>query len=257
MPNLESDFYFKQVPQAGNRFLFVKKIHLDLILINTNFVFQSISMIEGKNSHLEQLQEIRSIMAKSSRFISLSGWSGVFAGSSALIGALFANSRINYYYHHDYAYGNINPQKLLYKLIWIAILVFCCAVLGAFFFTLQKSKQDKTPIWNQVAFRLLWNTLLPILVGEFFILKLGASNHYELVIPSCLLFYGLGLVNGSKYTLGEVRYLVYATILIGIINLIFVKEGLVCWTLGFGVFHIVYGFMMCSKYEKKIQPTQA
>jgi hypothetical protein len=73
MPNLESDFYFKQVPQAGNRFLFVKKIHLDLILINTNFVFQSISMIEGKNSHLEQLQEIRSIMAKSSRFISLSG----------------------------------------------------------------------------------------------------------------------------------------------------------------------------------------
>jgi len=40
--------------------------------------------------HQEDLSHIRSMMERSSRFISLSGLSGVFAGLSALIGGLYA-----------------------------------------------------------------------------------------------------------------------------------------------------------------------
>ncbi len=44
--------------------------------------------------HLQDLTEIRSMMERSSRFISLSGLSGISAGVFALIGAYLAYRRI-------------------------------------------------------------------------------------------------------------------------------------------------------------------
>jgi len=70
------------------------------------------------------------------------------------------------------------------------------------------------------------------------------------IAPGCLIFYGLALVNGSKYTLGEVKWLGYGQILLGIINLWWVGNGLYFWALGFGVLHIVYGTLMWWKYER-------
>ena len=44
-------------------------------------------VMDKRNEHLETLSEIRSLMERSSRFISLSGLSGVAAGVFALMGA--------------------------------------------------------------------------------------------------------------------------------------------------------------------------
>jgi hypothetical protein len=207
-------------------------------------------MNEKSVSHLEQLTQIRSIMAQSSRFISLSGWSGIVAGMCALIGAFIANQKIELYYATDYGTDRGIPINLFYELLLIAAIVLIVASMLAFLFTYKKTKQEGFPIWNQISKRLLWNTLLPIVVGGIFILKLSAQNLYGFVAPACLVFYGLGLVNGSKYTLGEVRYLGYANIVLGIVNLFYVQQGLLCWALGFGVFHIVYGAIMWWKYER-------
>jgi uncharacterized membrane protein HdeD (DUF308 family) len=72
-----------------------------------------------------------------------------------------------------------------------------------------------------------------------------------LVAPGCLIFYGLGLINASKYTLDEIRYLGYLQIILGIINLWFVGYGLYFWAMGFGAMHILYGVYMWMKYERK------
>ncbi len=56
--------------------------------------------MEPKNDHLDNLREIRSIMERSSQFISLSGLSGVFAGVFALLGALAV-----YLYKYDFFFG--------------------------------------------------------------------------------------------------------------------------------------------------------
>jgi uncharacterized membrane protein HdeD (DUF308 family) len=61
----------------------------------------------------------------------------------------------------------------------------------------------------------------------------------------------LGLVSGSKYTLGEVRYLGYINIILGLINLFMPKYSLLFWTLGFGAAHILYGAIMWARYERK------
>jgi hypothetical protein len=101
-----------------------------------------------------------------------------------------------------------------------------------------------------MARRLLLNVSLPMIVGGIFILKLLQAGEYGLIVPACLIFYGLALVNASKYTLGEVRYLGYGQILLGLINCWAINYGLYFWAIGFGMLHIVYGAVMLYKYER-------
>jgi hypothetical protein len=198
---------------------------------------------------LEQLQHIKSMMEKSSRFVSLSGWSGITAGLCALVGAYIAYGKM-YTNLSTSIYDNSMPNKeaLIIELMFIAIGVFFVAFVFSIIFTYLQSKKQAKPIWNTTVRRLLFNTLLPILVGGIFILKLVEHNYIEFISSACLLFYGLGLVNGSKYTLGEVRYLGYSQIVLGIISLFFLHQGLLFWSLGFGVLHIIYGIAMWKKY---------
>jgi len=198
---------------------------------------------------LEQLQQIKSMMEKSNRFVSLSGWGGISAGLCALVGVYLAYGKIN-----KIGSGSIyensfpNREALFVELVTIGIGVFIAAFLLSLLFTYIQSKKQERPIWDVTSRRLLFNTLLPILIGGIFILKLIEFNYIEFVASGCLLFYGLGLVNGSKYTLGEVRYLGYSQIILGIISLFFLHQGLLFWTLGFGMMHIIYGIAMWKKY---------
>jgi len=199
---------------------------------------------------LETLHDIRRMMERSSRFISLSGWSGIAAGICALVAAAAARQRIAYYYQAQYGkiYGALTDLK--FDLILIALLTFTAAFVLACFFTFLRSKKDGVAIWRQTARRLMWNTLLPLAVGGLLIWRLIEISGYELVAPACLLFYGLALVNGSKYTIGEVRWLGYGEIILGAINLWYPGQSIIFWALGFGLLHIIYGFAMWWKYER-------
>jgi hypothetical protein len=206
--------------------------------------------MEDYNNSLKQLNEIKSMMERSSRFISLSGWSGISAGISALIGAFIANRRIDLYAKNEYSTPLTSTSDLVSYLMIVGLLVLLSAMVTAFLFTYLKSKKANTPIWGSSAKRLMWHTLLPILVGGVFILQLIDQNQFQLVASGCLIFYGLGLVNGSKFTLGEVRYLGYIEIILGLVSLFFTHHGLLFWALGFGVFHIIYGMAMWWKYDR-------
>lgn len=211
------------------------------------FVFQSAFMNEQQQS-LEAIQDIKRMMERSSRFISLSGWSGIAAGTCALIGAWLANREINKFWAGEL--GN-SSETLYMHLLYIAIGVFIGAVVLAGLFTWERAKRNNTPIWGATARRLLINTCIPLLTGGAFILGLMYNGADLFIAPSCLIFYGLALVNGSKYTLGEVRYLGFLQILLGIVNMFAVEYSLLLWTIGFGVLHILYGIVMWWKYERK------
>ncbi|TAH05532.1 MAG: hypothetical protein EAZ16_01795 [Sphingobacteriales bacterium] len=214
-------------------------------------------MTEHQQS-LEALQDIKKMMERSSRFISLSGLSGVGAGVCALVGAWVASNTLKAY-NALYPPNQSTPrkiyhwgtEKIVFDLIQIAFFVLIAAIAIAFLFTWLKSKKTGMPVWGSAARRLLWNTLLPLLVGSFCILRMLQFGYYDLVAPSSLLFYGLALVNASKYTLGEVRYLGYGQLILGIINLWMPGEGLLFWAMGFGILHIIYGALMWWKYERK------
>lgn len=199
---------------------------------------------------LEALHDIRNMMERSSRFISLSGWSGVAAGMAALLGAYEAKRKIDAYYL-DQVSGKNCPGCLLQDLVSIAAVVFVVALAGAFFFTFVKARKQGVSIWGHSSKRLLWNTLLPMAIGGLVILKMVDLKYYDLVPAVSLLFYGLALVNGSKYTLGEVRYLGYAILATGLAGMWFDRTGLYSWAFGFGILHIIYGITMWWKYERR------
>lgn len=210
---------------------------------------------------LSAIRDIKQMMERSSRFISLSGWSGISAGVCALVGAWFANdviSRSRYAadndraVNHNYATdGSLSVHDFIgNKLMIIAAITFIAALVSAFIFTYARSRRNNTAIWGPTSRRLLVNVCIPMIAGGAYLLKLIHVGSYGLIAPGCLLFYGLALLNGSKYTLGEIRYLGYCEIILGIVSCWFIGWGLYFWAVGFGLLHIAYGAVMLNKYER-------
>jgi general stress protein CsbA len=212
--------------------------------------------MDAQNKHLESLAEIRSIMEKSSRFISLSGLSGVFAGVFALIGAgaayFYLNISINSRNYYDYAYlenGETNYE--FYKFFIInATLVLVFSLVFGFYFTKRKAKKNNVSVWDSSSKRLLINLMIPLVTGGLFGMILLYHGLVGLIAPITLLFYGLALLNASKYTLNDIRYLGISEIVLGLLASIYIGYGLLFWAIGFGVLHIVYGVVMYFKYER-------
>lgn len=202
---------------------------------------------------LETLQDIKKMMERSSRFISLSGLSGIAAGICALTGAWFAKQKLDAYYNEYETSGFVSNtfQQLKTELFVIAMIILVAALLSAFYFTWRKAKHNKLPVWDLTAKRLTVNILIPLVAGGFFIIAFYQHDEWRFIAPACLVFYGLSLVNASKYTLTDIRYLGFCEIILGLLNTQFIGYGLYFWAAGFGLLHIIYGFLMWWKYERK------
>ena len=211
----------------------------------------------NEQQHLDTLSDIKRIMERSSRFISLSGLSGIWAGFCGIAGAIVAYMLIGdtYYDANDYTTAR-RGDVLDIQLLGLAAVVFILAVAGGYYFTRRRARRNNLPIWDATSRKVLVNFGIPLVTGGFFTLGLLANDMLTMIAPSCLVFYGLALVNASKYTLGDIRYLGLAEIALGIINIFFLHRGLYFWTLGFGVLHIIYGGVMWWKYERPA-PTDA
>jgi len=208
--------------------------------------------MKEENQPLETLQDIKRIMERSSRFISLSGLSGVAAGICALAGAYFAYDWIYEYsvQFNETNYAGKDFQNLKLNLLILAMAVLAAAFISAFYFTWRKAKQNHLPVWDLTSKRLVINMLIPLVAGGLFILAMLQQNEWSYVAPASLIFYGLALVNAGKYTLSDIRYLGYCELILGLICTQFIGYGLYFWAAGFGVLHIIYGFMMWWKYER-------
>jgi hypothetical protein len=202
---------------------------------------------------LQEIKDIRRIMERSSRFISLSGLSGIAAGICALAGAFIAQ-RMLADYSGSYRSGGLlsgdDFSRLKIKLLGLGSVVFVLAFVSSFYLTWRRATRQGLPIWDHTSRRLFWNILIPLLTGAGFILGMLRYDEWRFIAPSCLIFYGLALVNASKYTLTDIRYLGYCQIALGLANMGALGYGLYFWATGFGVLHIIYGGMMWWKYEK-------
>jgi predicted lysophospholipase L1 biosynthesis ABC-type transport system permease subunit len=205
--------------------------------------------MESKNYH-EDLSHIRTMMERSSRFISLSGLSGVFAGLVALLGAVyvyfvFEREGIDYFDGEK----NVFSEGLVRELVLIGCAILVLAILAGYIFTAKKSKEKNLKIWDQTTKRLLFNFAVPLVTGGLFCLGLLYHGMFVFLAPATLIFYGLALVNASKYTFTDIQNLGYCQIALGLLSFFFLGWGLVFWAFGFGVLHMVYGLVMHKKYK--------
>lgn len=215
------------------------------------FVFQSTLKMENEK-YLNDISEIKNLMDKSSRFISLSGLSGVLAGLYCLIGAGLAYRIIYLDTSTLVNYSDlIISETTLLQLFIIATTVITLSLVTAIVLSTRKAKKSNDRVWNTSTKRLLINFMIPFLTGGIFILFLIEKEILGLVAPLTLIFYGLACVNASKYTLGDIRYLGITMILLGLVSTWFMGYGLLFWALGFGVCHVLYGSIMYYKYDRK------
>lgn len=204
-----------------------------------------------QQDQLATLNEIRNIMDRSSRFISLSGLAGVFAGLFALAGAAAVKwhfDKQSIQYREEYSAGL--DQDTIMFMITVAALVLLLAFASAVILTVRKARKNNLRSWDSKSKRLLINFSIPLAVGGIFCAVLVYHGMMYLVPPAMLIFYGLALVSGSKYTLSDIRYLGICDIILGLLASFFVGYGLLSWTIGFGVLHIIYGTLMYLKYER-------
>lgn len=207
-----------------------------------------------QDASLDALKDIRNIMERSARFLSLSGWSGVWAGAIALLGGAVAMVFFEDYYVDYNTRGGFDGsayETLRNRLFVLGICVFLAALSGAYLFTYKKVKRQGLSLWNNAARKFLFNLMLPILAGAVLVAAFLFYNDWQYVAPSCLIFYGLGLINASKFTLDDIRYLGILEVVLGCCCAFLPSTGLYFWAAGFGLLHIIYGIVMWNKYDKQ------
>lgn len=212
--------------------------------------------MKDKNQYLESIHEIRSIMERSSKFMSLSGLSGIAAGITAIISGtiacLYLGSVTIGAPSPDYPLDlqtTLQPGPLTFFML-LATATILVAVTLAFLFTRRNAKRKHLPVWDKTAKLVTINMLIPLVTGGLAILVLVFKyGLYELAAPLTLVFYGLALVNAGKYTVSQTQWLGLAEIIAGLTALLFVRYGLLFWIIGFGVFHILYGLVLYTSFE--------
>lgn len=202
-----------------------------------------------EEQYKEDLKDIRDIMNKSSRFISLSGWSGVSAGLFALCGVYAAYQTV--YANQNYLglrSAHMTTGSLL-SLLGIAVTTLVLSIGAGIFFTSRQAKRQGQSVWDHQTKRLLTALAIPLLSGGILSLILLSKGYIGIVAPLTLIFYGLGLVSASKYTLSEIKSLGLLEVALGLLATYYIGYGLLFWGLGFGVLHVVYGVVMQAKYK--------
>lgn len=199
----------------------------------------------------QELAEIKSMMERSTRFLSLSGLAGVLAGIYAFIGAGIAYYWI-YFPNAPFGFRTtlIDDSKVFVNLILLALVILVLSLGSAYLLSQKKSQRLATTLWTPAGRRFLQALFIPVLIGGIFCLALVLRGHLIVVAPATLIFYGLALVNASQFTLSDIKYLGYGELVLGIISAFFPGYGLITWALGFGVLHVVYGSMMYYKYDR-------
>lgn len=199
------------------------------------------------NKQLEDIKAIREMMEKSSKLLSLSGLSGISAGIIALTGAAVAY----FYLPQDPSDPHFSTSKEIIFLLADAFAVLLLSICLGIYFSWRKAKKRSLKPSAKIIKTTLYNLGIPLVTGGILALIFLLRGDIGMVIATTLLFYGLALVNVSKYTFDEVHYLGLTEIFLGLAAAIFIRYGIIFWAIGFGLCHILYGLNMYMKYDAK------
>lgn len=200
----------------------------------------------SEQDYLKDISDIKNLMHKSSRFISLSGMAGIMAGIYALIGGCIA-----YYIVMQSERQYLILDGYIFRLIMLDLALIALLSIGtAIFITTRKAKKNGEKVWDASSKRLIINFLIPLVTGGIYILIILGQQKYGQTGALMLIFYGLALVNAAKYSLGHIRYLGFIEIGLGLICALFPGYGFWLWIFGFGVMHVVYGIFMLQMEKK-------
>jgi hypothetical protein len=203
---------------------------------------------------LKDLSHIRSLMEKSTKFISISGLSGILAGLYTLLTVAFVGWKLQFTWSSFSEVDTFDEllastgQNTVFILIAAALVLLTVSVATGVVMANQKSVKQGQSAWNPTSKALLLAVSVPLLVGGAVAFIALLQKNYSFVIPSLLIFYGLALFSGSHFTFKEIRILGLLQIFLGLLALIYSSYGFVYFAAGFGLLHILYGAIIIKKH---------
>jgi len=212
--------------------------------------------MDKKQDQLAELREIRNLMERSSKFLSLSGIAGIIIGVIAMAGVAVAYTLLGLdinepgYYNFSASQNIVEVTEAYTFLFTDFMVMLILSLITGIYFAVRNAKKQGLPVWDATASRLLINMMIPLAAGGIYCLILFYHGHLALMAPATLIFYGLALINASKYAINDIRYLGIIEVAVGLIASLFVDYGLLFWAFGFGLLHMVYGIKIYFKHER-------
>lgn len=197
----------------------------------------------------QQIKVIHEMMERSSRFLHISGFAGVVAGIIALLAAWITHDQLSFKpdsFNYDYTKMGDNPWNILLLGLGTLILSFG---LG-FMLARRNARKHGASSWTATSRKMLSYFATPLLAGGLVIVFFWFKGWVAMAAPLSLIFYGLGLLHASHFTLTDIKYLGSIEVILGLAAIIWVQYSVFIWGFGFGIVHIGYGMYIYFQYER-------
>ena len=206
----------------------------------------------------ETLSDIREMMERSQKVMFLDGTAGIIAAVWALLGAV-AVSLVLYGTVSPLLGAWINPIKHFDWSTFLIVTIICAAVFCAAFLTvwlMSKRRAERYGMEFKLdagTQRLLGNFFTAMVVGGLVCLTPLFNGLWNMIPGFMLLFYGLALVLISPiaFRISITKYFGYAEIALGIAALALTPFGMMFWTIGFCILHLIWGIWFNIWFDRK------
>jgi hypothetical protein len=209
-----------------------------------------------EHEYLESIREMRNLMERTTRYLSLSGLAGVLVGLIAMAGIVSLYLAMDIPIGQPVSFnefirsGGEAAEALTGRIVRMAAIVLLLSILAEGVLGYRKARKLGLPLWDATARRMFTALAIPVAGGGIYCLSLIQGGNPDGLASASLIFYGLGLLNAGKYAVPDVGRLGLAVFATGLVAAFFPAWGLVFWGIGFGILHIVYGISIHFKYER-------
>lgn len=206
----------------------------------------------------ETLSDIRDMMERSQKVMFLNGTSGIIVAIWAFLGATLISKLM---YHSMwpmwgctlFPLREVDTGVLVFAII-IFVFTFLASYITVLYMSRRRAKRKGLKIeLDTAAKQLLRSFFIVMAVGGLFCLTPITNGHWEMVPGFMLAFYGLALVviSPMAFKISITKYFGFLQIAAGLAALTLPQYGMMFWTLGFCVFHLIWGVWFHFVFDRK------
>jgi hypothetical protein len=181
---------------------------------------------------MDNLRFIRNTMESAGQFTAVPGKGGVLMGATALFAAFAAH---------------LSRTPRAWLAIWMAEALLALAI--GLWFSWRKAALTSTPLLSKPFRRFVLGVAPPVFAGTVLTFMLYRMNLTHLLPTTWLLLYGAGITSGGAASVRVVPMMGMSFLALGsIASLAPASFADPLLAVGFGGFHIVFGWMIARRY---------
>jgi hypothetical protein len=181
---------------------------------------------------LSNLRYIREAMERATAFTSIPGWGGVAVGVTAIVAAVLA--------------GRVGLSRE-WLLIWLGEAILAGVIAGLTM--IRKASRSNVSFRGAPARRFFISYFAPIVAGAMLTVVLARHGYLTALPATWLLLYGASFISSGTFSIPVVPVMGICFMLLGITACFLpFAAGNVLLGVGFGGGHVVFGYVIATRY---------